>query len=87
MIETFKVKIDLSGGSLRGFLVRNNLRYNLHFKSDLFVPSINNVFKGQISFEFFGSVIWISFLAEVGKASSFQIFKSEIKKMTTKNFL
>ena len=69
----------MPGGNLSESFVRNNHNYNLPSRSELPVPSINNVFKGQNSTYYFGSVIWNSISAELREISSFQVFRSKIK--------
>ena len=66
-------------GGITEFFVRNNHNYNLRSRSELTVPSINTVFKGQSSIGYFGSVLWNSIAAELREINSFQVFKSEIK--------
>ena len=78
-IEMYKAVNNLPGGNLSEFFVRNNHNYNLRSRSELTVPSINTVFKGQNSISYFGSVIWNSIPAELRGINSFQVFKSEIK--------
>ena len=56
-IEICKAMNNLPGGNLSEFFVRNNHNYNLRSRSELTVPSINTVFKGQNSISYFGSVI------------------------------
>ena len=70
---------NLPGGNLSEFFAGNNHNYNLCSRSELTIPSINTVFKGQDSINYFGSVIWNSIPAELREISSFQVFKSEIK--------
>ena len=60
----YKAGNNLPGAKLSEFLLRNNHNYNLRCKSELTVPSVNTVFKGQNSISYFGSVIWNSVLAE-----------------------
>ena len=67
------------------FFLRNNHNHNLCPRSELAVPSIITVFKGQNSNSYFGSVIWNSIPAEFRKINSFQIFKSEIKAWRSTN--
>ena len=78
-IEMYKAVNNLPGGNLSEFFVRNNHNYNLRSRSELTVPSINTVFKGQNSISYFGSVIWNSIPAELRGINFFQVFKSEIK--------
>ena len=78
-IEIYKATNNLPGGNLSEFFVRNNHNYNLRSRSELTVPSINTVFKGQNSISYFGSVIWNSIPAKLREINSFQVFKSEIK--------
>ena len=78
-IEMYKAVNNLPGGNLSEFFVRNNHNYNLRSRSELTVPSINTVFKGQNSISYFESVIWNSIPAELRRINSFQVFKSEIK--------
>ena len=59
-IEIYKAMNNLPGGDLSEFFVRNNHNYNLRARSELTIPSINTVFKGQNSISYFGSVIWNS---------------------------
>ena len=78
-IEMYKAVNNLPGGNLSEFFVRSNHSYNLRSRSELTVPSINTVFKGQNSISYFGSVIWNSIPAELRQINSFQVFKSELK--------
>ena len=73
-IEIYKAIHNLPGGNLSDFFVRNNNNYNFRSKKS----NVNSVFKGQNSVSYFGSVVWnLSF--ELRKASSYQIFRSDIK--------
>ena len=83
----YKAVNNLPGGNLSEFFVRNNHNYNLRSRSELTVPSINTVFKGQNSISYFGSVIWNSIPAESRGINSFQVFKSEIKAWKPTNCL
>ena len=78
-IEMYKAVNNLLGGNPSDFFVRNNHNYNRRSRSELKVTSINTVFKGQNSVNYFGSVIWNSIPAELRGINSFQVFKSEIK--------
>ena len=78
-IEIYKAMNNLPGGNLGEFFVRNNHNYNFRSRSELTVPSINTVFRGQNSISYFGSVIWNSIPAKLREINSFQVFKSEIK--------
>ena len=75
----YKAVNNLPGGNFCEFFVRNNHIYNLRSRSELTVPSINTVLKGQNSVSYFESVIWNSFPAELREINSFQVFKSEVK--------
>ena len=75
----YKTVNNLPGGNLNEFFVSNNHNHNLCSRSELTVPSINTVFKGQNSISYFGSVIWNSIPSELTGINSFQVFKSEIK--------
>ena len=70
---------NLPGGNLSEFYVRSNHNYSLYSTSELTVPNINTVFKGQNSISYFGSVIWSSIPTELKGINSFQVFKPEIK--------
>ena len=59
-IEIYKAIHNLPGGNLGEFFVRNNHNYNLRSESELLLPNVNSVFKGQNSISYFGSVIWNS---------------------------
>ena len=78
-IEMYKTVNNLPGGNLSEFFVRNYHNYNLRSKSELTVPSINTVFKGQNSISYFGSIIWNSIPVELREINPFQVFKSEMK--------
>ena len=82
----YKVVNNLQGRNLSEFFVRNNHNYNLRSRSELTVPSINTVFKGQNSISYFGSVIWNSIPAELRQINSFQVFISEIKAWRPTNY-
>ena len=71
--------------TLVSLVLRNNYNYNLRSRSDLTVPSINTLFKGQNSISYFGSVIWNLIPAELRGINSFQVFKSEIKEWRPTN--
>ena len=71
--------------TLVNLVLRNNYNYNLRSRSDLTVPSINTLFKGQNSISYFGSVIWNLIPAELRGINSFQVFKSEIKEWRPTN--
>ena len=79
-IEIYKAIHNLPGGNLSEFFVRNNHNYNLRSESELLLPNVNTVFKGQNSISYFGSVIWSSIPFELRKASFYLIFRSEIKR-------
>ena len=81
----YKAVNNLSGGNLSEFFARNNHNYNLRSRSELTVPSINTVFKGQNSISYFGSLIWNSILTELRELYIFQVFKSEIKAWRSTN--
>ena len=51
-IEIYKGINYLPGGNLSGYFVRNNHKYNLRSESELFLPNVNIVFKGQNSINF-----------------------------------
>ena len=85
-IEIYKAIHNLPGGNLSEFFVRNNHNYNLRSESELLLPNVNTVFKGQNSISYFGSVIWNSIPFELRKASSYQIFRSEIKRWRPTNW-
>ena len=70
---------NLPGGNLSEFYVRNNHNYNLRSESELLLQNVNSVIKGQNFISYFGSVTWNSIPFELRKASSYQIFRSEIK--------
>ena len=80
VIEIYKAKHNLSGGNLSEFFVRNN-HDNFRSESEQMLPNVNTVFKGQSSISYFGSVIWNSTTFELRKASPYQIFRSEIKRL------
>ena len=69
-------------GFLREYLVRHNC--NHRSESDPLVPNFNT---GQNSISYFGSVTRNSHPPELRKASSYQLFKSEIKKCRSINDL
>ena len=69
------------------FFLRNYCNYNLRFKSQLTVLSINTVFKGQNSISYFGSIIWNSIPVELREMNAFQVFKSEMKPWRPTNCL
>ena len=84
-IEMYKTVNNLPGGNLSEFFVRNYHNYNLRSKSELTVPSINTVFKGQNSISYFGSIIWNSIPVELREINSFQVFISEMKPWPPRN--
>ena len=53
----YKAVNNLQRRHLSEFFIRNYHNYNLRSKSELTVPIINTIFKGQNSISFFGSVI------------------------------
>ena len=80
MIEIYKAIHNLLGGNLGEVFIRNNDNYNLRFKSELLLPNVNSVFKGQNYISYFRSVIWNSIPFELRKTSSYQVFRSKIKR-------
>ena len=78
-IEIYVAIHKLPGGNISEFFVRNNHNYNLRSESELLLPNVNTVFKGQNSISYFGSVIWNSIPLELRKASSYQFFKMRNK--------
>ena len=86
-IEIYRAIHNLPRGNLGEFFVRNNHNYSLPSESELLLPNVNSVFKGQNSISYFGSVIWNSIPFEIRKASSYQIFRSEIKQWRRTNCL
>ena len=84
-IEIYKAIHNLPGGNLSEFFVRNNHNYNLRSESELLLPNVNTVFKGQNPVSYFGSVTWNSIPFELRKASSYQIFRSEKKRWRLTN--
>ena len=56
-MEMYKAANNLPGGNISEFFVGNNHSYNFRSRSELTVPSINTVFKGQNSISCVGSVI------------------------------
>ena len=78
-IEMRKAVNSLPGGNLTKFFARSKHNYNLYSKSELTVPSISTVFKGQNYISYFESVIWNSIPGKLREINSFQVFKSEIK--------
>ena len=78
-IEMYKAVNNLPKGNLSELFVRNNHNYDLRCRSELIVPSVHTVFKGQNSISNFESVIWNSIPAELRETNSSQVFKSEIK--------
>ena len=79
-IEINEAIHNLPGGNLGEFFVGDNHNYNLRSESELLLPNLNSVFKGQNYISYFGSVIRNYIPFELGKASSYQIFRSEIKR-------
>ena len=57
-IEMYKTVNNLPGGNLSEFFVRNYHNYNFRSKSELTVPNINIVFKGQNYISYFVSIFW-----------------------------
>ena len=86
-IEIYKAIHNLPGGNLSEFFVRNNHNYNLRSESELLLPNVNTVFKGQNSISYFGSVIWNSIPFKLTKASSCQIFRSNCPCRLWKSYL
>ena len=84
-IEIYEAIHNLPGGNLSEFFVRNNHNYNLRSESELLLPNVNTVFKGQNPVSYFGSVTWNSTPFELRKASSYQIFRSEKKRWRLTN--
>ena len=84
-IEMYKAIYNLPGGNFSEFFVRNNHNYNLYSESELLLPNVSTVFKGQNSISHFRSVIWNSIPFELRKANSSQIFRSEIKRWRPTN--
>ena len=85
-IQIYKALPNLPGGNLEKFFVRNNHNYNLRSESELLLSNVNSVLKGENSISYFGSVIWNFIPFELSKASSHQIFRSEIKRWRPTNY-
>ena len=75
----------MPGGNFNEFFVRKNHKYTLRSESELLLPNVDNAFKGQISISYFGSAIWNYIPSELRKASSYQTFRSEIKRLQPTN--
>ena len=72
----YKAVNNLPRGNLSEFYARKKSQ----FQSSLYIRTNNiNIFKGQNSITYFGSVIWNSIPAELRGINSFQVFKSKIK--------
>ena len=76
-IEIYKSTNSLPGGNLSEFFVRNNHNYNLCSESELLLPNVNTVFKGQNSLSYFRSVMWNPAPVEVRKASSYHFLSQK----------
>ena len=50
LCQIYKAVNNLPGGNLNEFFVRNNHNNNLRSRSELTIPSINTVFKGNVQF-------------------------------------
>ena len=85
-IETYKAVNNLPGGKLSDFLVRNNHNDKIRCRSEITVPSINTVFKGQNSIILDQYVIWNSVPAELRETNCFLSFQF-INKSTETNKL
>ena len=53
-IEIYKAINNLPGGNAGEYFVRNNHNYNLRSESELLLPNVDTVFKGQNSVSYFG---------------------------------
>ena len=53
VIEIYKAIHNLPGKNLSEFSVRNNHNYNPRSESELLLPNVNTVFKGQNCFSYF----------------------------------
>ena len=81
-IETYKAVNNLPGGKLSDFLVRNNHNDKIRCRSEITVPSINTVFKGQNYIILDQYVIWNSVPAELRETNcllSFQFINKSIE--------
>ena len=59
----------LPRGDRSKFFVQNHHIYNLRSESELFLPNVNTIFKGQNIISYFGSVIWNSIPIKLRKTS------------------
>ena len=82
-IETYKAVNNLPGGNLSDFLVRNNHNDKIRCRSEITVPSINTVFKGQNSIILDQYVIWNSVPAELRETNCFLSFQFINKSIET----
>ena len=82
-IETYKAVNNLPGGKLSDFLVRNNHNDKIRCRSEITVPSINTVFKGQNSIILDQYVIWNSVPAELRETNCFLSFQFINKSIET----
>ena len=76
-IEIYKVMHNLSTNNFKEmFILQKN---NLRSQSDLLVPSVNTVHKGQNSLRYFGPIIWNSIPQDIRNSETLSLFKSKIK--------
>ena len=78
-IEIYKATYNLQGGNLSEYFVRNNYNYNPCSKLEILLPNVNTPFKLQNCFSYFGSVYMELHPNRLKKASSYRVFRLEIK--------
>ena len=79
LIEICKALHDISGNSLKEFIVKRESTINLWSKAELVIPSVNSILKGKNDIRYFGSVIWNSLPIEIREDQSISSFVTKIK--------
>ena len=74
LLQMYKIKHNLSENCLKDLCSIVNGNYNIRSQSDFVVPSINTVFYGANSINYFGSVIWNSLPNDLRNIYDFNLF-------------
>ena len=77
-LEIYKVIHNNSTGDFKNLFNLRNC-HNNRSGSELLIPSVNSVMKGQNSLRYLGPLIWNLIPIEIRNLDSFDAFKSEIK--------
>ena len=79
LIEIYKTLNDTNPPFMQGYFTRKDVKYNFMNRDLLKIPAANSTMFGIDSIEFRGSLLWNSIPDLIKRASSADIFKSNIR--------